>query len=62
MRQFANGIMEIRLRVSSHDILHQNVMMPSFEEQKAIADYLDGWCSKIDEIIAEATASIEEYK
>ena len=62
LRQFANGIMEIRLRVSSHDILHQNVMMPSFEEQKEIADYLDGWCAKIDEIIEEATASIEEYK
>ena len=31
-------------------------------EQQAIADYLDDRCSKIDEIIAEATASIEEYK
>lgn len=62
LRQFANGIMEIRLRVSSHDILHQNVMMPSYEEQRAISDYLDDRCSKIDEIIAEATASIEEYK
>ena len=62
LRQFANGIMEIRLRVSSHDILHQSVMMPAFEEQKAIADYLDEWRSKIDEIITEAEKSIEEYK
>ena len=31
-------------------------------EQQAIASYLDDRCSKIDEIIAEATASIEEYK
>ena len=62
LRQFANGIMEIRLRVSSHDILHQNVMMPSFEEQRDIADYLDDRCSKLDEVIAEAEKSIEEYK
>ena len=31
-------------------------------EQQAIADYLDETCSKIDEIIAEAKASIVEYK
>ena len=35
---------------------------PPLAEQQAIADYLDDRCSKIDEIIAEATASIEEYK
>ena len=35
--------------------------IPPLEEQQAIADYLDDRCSKIDEIIAEATASIEEY-
>ena len=34
----------------------------SLEDQQTIADYLDDRCSKIDEIIAEATASIEEYK
>ena len=31
-------------------------------EQHIIANYLDNRCSKIDEIIGEATASIEEYK
>lgn len=31
-------------------------------EQQAIADYLDETCSKIDEIIAEAKASIDEHK
>ena len=39
-----------------------NCTVPSLSEQHAIADYLDDRCSKIDEIIAEATASIEEYK
>lgn len=35
---------------------------PSLEEQSAIAAYLDEKCSKIDEIIASAKASIEDYK
>lgn len=38
------------------------IVSPPLAEQQAIADYLDDRCSKIDEIIAEATASIEEYK
>ena len=36
--------------------------VPELSEQQAIADYLDETCSKIDEIIAEAKASIDEYK
>ena len=42
----------------------QSLKLPSPEisEQQIIANYLDDRCSKIDEIIAEATASIEEYK
>mgnify|MGYP002340769866 FL=1 len=38
------------------------IPMPSLSEQQIIADYLDEECSKIDEIIAEANASVEEYK
>ncbi len=38
------------------------VPMPLLSEQQTIADYLDEECSKIDDIIAEANASIEEYK
>ena len=38
------------------------IVAPSPDEQRAIADYLDKTCSKIDEIIAEAKASINEYK
>lgn len=37
-------------------------VVPQLSEQQAIADYLDETCSKIDEIIAEAKASIDEYK
>lgn len=36
--------------------------MPSRDEQAAIASYLDAQCAKIDEIIAEAKASMEDYK
>ena len=38
------------------------IVSPPLVEQQAIADYLDDRCSKIDEIIAEVTASIEKYK
>ena len=38
------------------------VPVPPYEIQTAIAAYLDEKCSKIDEIIAEAKASIEDYK
>lgn len=38
------------------------VTVPPYEEQSAIAAYLDAQCAKIDEIIAEAKASIEDYK
>lgn len=37
-------------------------VVPPLSEQQAIADYLDKTCSQIDEIIAEAKASIDEYK
>ena len=44
--------------------LFNNYVVPlaPYTEQQAIADYLDETCSKIDEIIAEAKASIAEYK
>lgn len=44
--------------------LFNNYVVPlaPYTEQQAIADYLDKTCSKIDEIIAEAKANIDEYK
>ncbi len=35
---------------------------PSLQEQQSIASYLDEKCAAIDEIIAEAKATIDEYK
>ena len=37
-------------------------LIPTSHEQSAIAAYLDTQCAKIDEIIAQAKASIEDYK
>lgn len=38
------------------------IVAPELDEQQAIANYLDEKCSKIDEIISESKASIEDYK
>ncbi len=47
----------------SQEILKQfRLPLPSLQEQTAISVYLDAQCAKIDEIIAEAKASIEDYK
>ena len=48
--------------ISYEDFGKTVIPYPPLDEQRAIADYLDERCSKIDEIIAEATTSIEEYK
>ena len=52
----------VQLNMSTEWLLNERIPLPDISEQQAIADYLDDRCSKIDEIIAEATASIEEYK
>lgn len=44
------------------DIKNIRILVPPISEQSAIAAYLDTQCAKIDEIIAEAKASIEDYK
>lgn len=62
LRKYANGIMEIRLRVSSENIMKQKVMFPTLKEQEKIADFLDSKVAEIDKIISEAKLSIENYK
>ena len=49
-------------RVSRTNLGTIRIPLPAKIEQQSIADYLDETCSKIDEIIAEAKASIDEYK
>ena len=62
LRKYANGILEIRLRVSSGNILRRKIALPPPNEQATIVSYLDAQCAKIDEIIAQGKASIEDYK
>lgn len=62
LRKYANGILEIRLRISSGNILKRKVALPPADEQKMIVEYLDGETKRIDDLIAEARVSIEEYK
>lgn len=62
LRQFANGILEIRLRVSSSDILKRHAPTPPYQEQEEIADYLDEKCSKIDKMISIKQSKIEALK
>ena len=62
MRKYAKGILEIRLRISSGDMLKLSVPNPSYEEQHRIAAFLDRKCAEIDAVIEHTKATIEEYK
>lgn len=52
----------IRKTLKYQDFKKIMIVAPPLSEQQVIADYLDETCSKIDEIIAEAKASIDEYE
>ena len=48
LRKYANGILEIRLRVSASDIFKRLIALPQKNVQKKIADFLDVKCFEID--------------
>ncbi len=52
----------VRSNISTSVLLKVPYLLIPSGEQEVIANYLDDRCSKIDTIIAEAKASIEEYK
>lgn len=61
--QIRTRVQGVKLFSITQKILNQcTIILPPLSEQQAIANYLDKTCSKIDEIIAEAKASIDEYK
>ena len=62
LKVFYNMGSGVRQGLNYSEFSKLKVPMPPLSEQQAIADYLDETCSKIDEIIAEAKASIDEYK
>ena len=61
MNSLTVGIREGR-NIKYDDFANSLIFVPPLDEQSAIAAYLDTQCAKIDEIIAEAKASIEDYK
>lgn len=65
LRKYANGILEIRLRVSADNILKRPVAIPPDEEQARIVNFLNTKCSEIDALSADIQKEIEtleQYK
>ena len=62
LRRYANGILEIRLRVSYEDLVKQKIPLPPLSEQQKIADYLDEKVKEIDNAIEKTKETIELYK
>ena len=52
----------VRQGLNYDEVKELRVILPSLDEQQAIAAYLDEQCALIDEAIAAAKNSIEEYK
>ena len=61
MNALTVGIREGR-NIKYEDFANSVLAIPPISEQKAIADFLDKKIAHIDSVIAEAKASIEEYK
>lgn len=62
LRRFANGILEIRLRVSSNDILKRYIAFPPKEEQQKIVNFLNQKTQEIDSLIRIENQQIEKLK
>ena len=52
----------IRLTLSYSELKKMFIPVPSIEEQRRIAEFLDGKSAEIDTILEKTRASIEEYK
>lgn len=59
LRKYANGILEIRLRVSSEDILKRFCAFPPLSDQDKIVSYLDKRTNQINQMIAIKKEQIE---
>lgn len=63
MKESSNGNFNtVRMRISMEKLGIQLLPVPSYQEQKRIAEYLDHQCAEIDAVIAKTSATIEEYK
>ena len=59
LRKYANGILEIRLRVSAIDIFNRKIPDPTKDEQIKIADFLDEKCAEIDKLSEDIQKQID---
>ena len=48
--------------INASEVVEIKIPVPKISEQKRIADYLDSECARIDAVIEQIRASIEEYK
>lgn len=62
LRKYANGILEIRLRVSSSGILERKIAIPDFTTQKNIVDYIENKVEEINDLIKNEEDQIEKLK
>lgn len=61
-RKFKYLAKNIRYSLTYEDFSSLEIPCPALDEQRRIVDFLDFVCQKVDFIIEEAKASIEEYK
>lgn len=62
LRRYANGILEIRLRVSANGILKRKIAIPSFEKQKRVVDVINKKCAAVERLIENQQKQIEKLK
>ncbi|MBR2755844.1 MAG: restriction endonuclease subunit S, partial [Lachnospiraceae bacterium] len=60
--KWGHGIVDDLWTTGWQDMKKISVPTPPYSEQKRIADFLDTECARIDEVIEQTRASIEEYK
>ena len=48
--------------INASEVVEIKIPVPKISEQKRIADYLDSECARIDAVIDQTRATIEEYK
>ncbi|MBQ9813222.1 MAG: restriction endonuclease subunit S [Thermoguttaceae bacterium] len=60
--KWGHGIVDDLWTTNWQDMKKISVPAPSYSEQQRIADFLDAKCARIDAVIEQTRASIEEYK
>lgn len=62
MRSLANGILEIRLRISTTNLFGMYYPVPPLSEQQAIVSYITAKTTKIDSLMSAMNKEIEHLK